>query len=143
MSLFVDSERCEGCGICISVCPVQAITVIENKALIDKNRCSECLLCMDECPNDAIYQISEKEVSLKKRDTSIPSFVNPTIPHPKQMFPTNKRQQQGVKKEPVFFDKFREVLGSLFAFYSTSGLRRKGRQKKHHRQRGRHRRGRF
>jgi formate hydrogenlyase subunit 6/NADH:ubiquinone oxidoreductase subunit I len=143
MSVFVDREKCEGCGICVSVCPVQAITVIENKALIDQNRCSECLLCRDECPNHAIYQISEEEVSLEKRDHSIPSLVNKDIPQPKQIFSTNKRKQQAVKKEEVFFDKFRKVMGSLFAFDSPWSSSGKGRQKKYRRQRGRHRRGRF
>jgi len=143
MSVFVDRERCEGCGICVSVCPVQAITVIENKAVIDQNRCSECLLCRDECPNHAIYQISEKEVSLEKRDHSIPSLVKRDIPQPKHIFSAKKRRQQAVQKERAFFDKFRNVLGSLFAFDSTWSSNRKGRQKRLRRQRGRHRRGRF
>jgi formate hydrogenlyase subunit 6/NADH:ubiquinone oxidoreductase subunit I len=143
MSVFVDREKCEGCGICVSVCPVQAITVIENKALIDQNRCSECLLCRDECPNHAIYQISEKEVSLEKRDHFIPSLFNKDIVQPKQISPTDKRKQKVVKKEEAFFDKFRNVLGSLFAFDSTGISNRRGRQKRLRRQKGRHRRGRF
>ena len=49
-------DLCTGCGQCIIVCPVQAINLIENKAIIDKNLCVECAVCLRdaECPVNAI-----------------------------------------------------------------------------------------
>lgn len=59
MSVYVESEKCTGCGTCTPICPVQAISIIQNKAVIDDNICTECLQCIEECEADAIYQIYE------------------------------------------------------------------------------------
>lgn len=53
MAAKVDKEKCTGCGICIDVCPVEAITIENGKAVISDD-CSECGICENECPNDAI-----------------------------------------------------------------------------------------
>ena len=34
MSVIIDNEKCKGCGICVSLCPVQAISIIKDKAFI-------------------------------------------------------------------------------------------------------------
>ena len=49
----IDSERCLGCGVCETVCPVGAIAV-KNTALVDTSRCIGCGRCADECPQAAI-----------------------------------------------------------------------------------------
>ena len=53
MAAKVDKEKCTGCEICIDVCPVEAIKIENNKAVISDD-CSECGICETECPNDAI-----------------------------------------------------------------------------------------
>jgi len=50
----VDIQKCTGCGDCVEVCPLEAISLNDDKAVIDENNCTECGLCVDECPNDAI-----------------------------------------------------------------------------------------
>ena len=52
----IRENLCTGCGRCVIVCPVQAITIIDNKAVIDKNLCVECSICYRnaECPVNAI-----------------------------------------------------------------------------------------
>jgi len=50
----VIQEKCIGCSKCIPVCPYQAITLVEKKAVIDLNACTLCGACVPECPVDAI-----------------------------------------------------------------------------------------
>ena len=50
----VSQGRCVGCGECVKVCDADAITMINNKAVIDVSKCIECGQCIDACPYDAI-----------------------------------------------------------------------------------------
>lgn len=53
MKIKVDHERCTGCGVCIPVCPVEALSV-QIKATIDTTRCINCRMCLTACPVKAI-----------------------------------------------------------------------------------------
>jgi len=54
MAAKVDTERCTGCGACVKVCPVEAISLSDGKAQIDGDKCVDCGVCVGECPTDAI-----------------------------------------------------------------------------------------
>ena len=54
MAAKVDPDKCTGCGSCVDVCPVEAVSLNDDVAVIDEDTCTECGLCVDECPNDAI-----------------------------------------------------------------------------------------
>lgn len=141
MSVLIDIEKCKGCGVCVSLCPVQAVSIIQNRAFIDQNRCNECLLCMDECPENAIHQKSEKEVYLTKKEHLIPYSLKQTIPHTKQSFSSNEWKQQAVEKGGMFLNGVKKALGSFLEFNSSSGISRRGEKIKRRRQRRRHRGG--
>lgn len=73
--VYVDQERCIGCGLCIPFCTIDAISPIGEKACIDLNRGVECQACIRSgtCPKDALYT----------RDLTPPRTIreisNPTI----------------------------------------------------------------
>ena len=56
---FVQS-KCMQCGVCLSVCPKQALSFKKEKhcysVCIDKNKCVGCGLCSKVCPSHYIYQ---------------------------------------------------------------------------------------
>jgi heterodisulfide reductase subunit A len=51
---FVDHMACDGCGVCLEVCPTNAITLREEKEDIDPFLCNGCGGCIPECPTGAI-----------------------------------------------------------------------------------------
>ena len=52
--VVVDADECVGCETCVPACPVEAITMVDDKAVIDADTCTECESCVPECPTEAI-----------------------------------------------------------------------------------------
>lgn len=60
----VDISLCNGCGICVNVCPMDVLRMDQesNKAFIKYLRdCQSCFLCERECPEDAIRCVALHE----------------------------------------------------------------------------------
>ncbi len=55
VTLEYNSDRCNGCGMCIHVCP-HAVFRLENKraVLADRGACMECGACAKNCEREAI-----------------------------------------------------------------------------------------
>ena len=53
MAAKVDQKKCNGCGTCKDICPVNAIK-IENERAVISDDCVECGACVNQCPNEAI-----------------------------------------------------------------------------------------
>ncbi|MGA1822398.1 MAG: DUF362 domain-containing protein [Thermoplasmatota archaeon] len=51
----IDTERCEGCGICKENCAGFAIEMRSEKAVIDYSKCIRCYCCHELCPYDAVF----------------------------------------------------------------------------------------
>ncbi len=64
MALLVVSERCAGCGVCVEICSVGAIQLVDQRASIDEALCVLCEACADACPDHAITVLSEPARSL-------------------------------------------------------------------------------
>lgn len=60
-------ERCTGCGLCVSSCPFQCITLENDKAVVSGD-CRLCGLCVEGCPSGAI------EIEEEKRAAKFPGY---------------------------------------------------------------------
>ena len=56
MPMVVNPGQCTGQKKCVEVCPVDAISMVNEKAQIDPDTCIECGACMEECPEGAISE---------------------------------------------------------------------------------------
>ncbi|MDP1622373.1 MAG: mercury methylation ferredoxin HgcB [Bacteroidales bacterium] len=55
VTLLLDVEKCNGCRMCLMVCP-HAVFVMENKRAVIRHKdfCMECGACAKNCPEGAI-----------------------------------------------------------------------------------------
>ena len=54
MIVKVDPEECVGCETCVPECPVEAISMQDELAVIDQEKCNQCKTCVEACPVEAI-----------------------------------------------------------------------------------------
>lgn len=54
MTATVDPGLCTGCGMCVDMCSMGAISIRDNTAQVDALKCNGCGICKDECPVGAI-----------------------------------------------------------------------------------------
>ena len=62
---------CIGCGMCDRVCPVDAIDMEDDLAVIDYEECINCGLCADKCPTDTIEFNGELIEDIKITDKCV------------------------------------------------------------------------
>lgn len=55
------SAGCVGCGLCVKICPHDAIHVEQNLAYIDYDKCTSCGLCATVCPKHLIADSQKVE----------------------------------------------------------------------------------
>ncbi len=65
------TEACTHCGLCSDVCPVDNVTVSEDRVIFGDN-CAECFACIHWCP-----QMAVRYGFLKLTDKS--QYTNPTV----------------------------------------------------------------
>jgi ferredoxin len=74
----VDLERCNGCGKCVNVCPVEAMTLVSandpakprrRKAALDADICLGCGVCTRTCSVEALWLEPRAERVITPVDT--------------------------------------------------------------------------
>lgn len=71
MGIYIDTEKCTGCKLCVSACPYGAIEVVDGKARFTDD-CTSCGACVGSCKFGAIVlEVQRKE----EVDTSLYSGV--------------------------------------------------------------------
>lgn len=53
MKAAIDKDKCTGCGLCADICPIEAIK-LEDEIAVVNDECIECGICVDTCPVEAI-----------------------------------------------------------------------------------------
>lgn len=61
----IDKDKCSGCGLCYSICPSEAISMKDEKALIDTEKCIFCLKCYNFCPEAAVLKGAKSSDTVK------------------------------------------------------------------------------
>lgn len=66
-----DKEACTGCGACVDVCPVDALSLEDGIAKVEEEWCIGCGVCISKCDYDACRMIVRPD---KKDEIPVSSF---------------------------------------------------------------------
>ena len=67
---FIISSSCTKCGICVSVCPAENISLADQGKHLWHHRCEGCLACLHFCPEEAINIGKKTELRSRYRHPS-------------------------------------------------------------------------
>lgn len=68
----IDAEGCISCGACITLCPVEAISLDEDASVVfNQEKClgSTCSACVDACPSRAIKSVKQNSSEITGNST--------------------------------------------------------------------------
>ena len=74
----IDPEICIACEVCLQYCPMSAISIKDDVAVIDRDECVECGICLRSgcCSVDAFIDEEHSWPRVIRAE-----FSNPTVPH--------------------------------------------------------------
>jgi ferredoxin len=61
---MVDTELCAGVGDCVALCPLDALSLVEDIAIVAIARCIGCGLCVPVCPEEAIALVKKEQETI-------------------------------------------------------------------------------
>ena len=54
-------DTCQGCGVCVDRCQMEALRFEDDKAVLDADRCIGCGLCVSTCPTESLTLVRKPE----------------------------------------------------------------------------------
>ncbi len=72
MSIYLNTEMCTGCGLCVEVCPPRAIHLMASKAVIEPELCLACGACLEACAIGAITVV-EPTALMRSAEVQVPT----------------------------------------------------------------------
>lgn len=76
--VWIDAERCTGCAVCVPLCQLGAISMIDDQAHVSEELCNGCGLCLDGCPEGAVHPLVYGEII--KVEERTPLTIRPKTP---------------------------------------------------------------
>ena len=61
-NVHIDTAACIGCGSCVATCPMQNLSLIQEKATAGK-KCTLCYRCANQCTRKAITILGKQVIS--------------------------------------------------------------------------------
>ncbi len=58
--ITIVNDKCDFCGTCVAVCPVDAIELAEARIEIIHPRCTDCKLCVWVCPVETLEHVDQE-----------------------------------------------------------------------------------
>jgi ferredoxin len=99
---WINKDKCIGCGICVQECPVGAISMKEERALIDMEKCIRCGKCHDVCPQEAVRHDSERiPLEIKEKIEGIERNLD--------NFKTKKEKEDFLERMIKYYNKEKEI----------------------------------
>lgn len=85
--VIIDENRCKGCGLCVSVCPVHILRLSEDRfnvrgyrpvEVTDPEACIGCAMCATICP-DVVFTVYRQKPRRERPVTEEVSQEAPTV----------------------------------------------------------------
>ena len=62
MTVWIETDDCRGCKLCIKACPYDAVEIIDGKAVLN-DRCTGCGACIEVC-KDGCIKTDKKDIKV-------------------------------------------------------------------------------
>ena len=69
VTLELDEKVCNGCGMCVTVCPHRVFEVANRAATDGNGSCQDCGACLDS--DDCLFETSSRKAAIIDRDACI------------------------------------------------------------------------